>query len=51
MRWMIENGLRKKKKRVVEIDREGQIKGKNFSKMIKERWHRSREYLKKRRTA
>ena len=28
------------KKRVVEIDREKQMKGKNFMKRTKERWHR-----------
>ena len=37
------------KKRVVEIDREERMKGKNFLKRIKERWHR--EYPEKRRTA
>ena len=37
------------KKRVVEIDREERLKGKNFMKRIKERWHG--EYPEKRRTA
>ena len=37
------------KKRVVEIDREERMKGKNFMRRIKERWHR--EYSEKRRTA
>ena len=37
------------KKRVVEIDREERLKGKNFIKRIKERWHG--EYPEKRRTA
>ena len=37
------------KKRVVEIDREERMKGKNFMRRIKERWHR--EYPEKWRTA
>ena len=37
------------KKRVVEIDREERMKGKNFTKRIKERWHR--KYKEKQTTA